>query len=41
MSLFIWQLAFPGYRELIDETKIGIPDGIVHIGGAWFILRMT
>ncbi|OZA93923.1 MAG: Na+/H+ antiporter NhaA [Erythrobacter sp. 34-65-8] len=27
MSLFIGELAFPGYRELIDEAKIGILGG--------------
>ncbi len=42
MSLFIGELAFPGYRELIDEAKIGILLGSVISAIAGFtILRLT
>lgn len=42
MSLFIGELAFPGYRELIDEAKIGILIGSLISAVAGFtILRLT
>lgn len=42
MSLFIGELAFPGYRELIDEAKIGTLLGSVISAVAGFtILRLT
>lgn len=42
MSLFIGELAFPGYRELIDEAKIGVLLGSLASALIGFtILRMT
>ena len=42
MSLFIGELAFPGYRELIDEAKIGILGGsLLSAVVGYVILRMT
>ncbi|WP_336985813.1 Na+/H+ antiporter NhaA [Altererythrobacter aquiaggeris] len=42
MSLFIGELAFPDYRELIDEAKIGILMGsFVSAVLGYAILRMT
>ncbi len=42
MSLFIGELAFPGYRELIDEAKIGILMGsFISAVLGYTILRMT
>ena len=42
MSLFIGELAFPGYRELIDEAKIGILTGsVISAVLGYVILRMT
>ncbi len=42
MSLFIGELAFPGYRLLIDEAKIGILAGsIVSAVFGYAVLRMT
>ncbi len=42
MSLFIGELAFPGYRELIDEAKIGILGGsLISAVVGYAILRMT
>ncbi|WP_209346947.1 Na+/H+ antiporter NhaA [Pontixanthobacter sp. CEM42] len=42
MSLFIGELAFPDYRELIDEAKIGILAGsVISAIMGYVILRMT
>lgn len=42
MSLFIGELAFPGYRELIDEAKIGILGGsVISAVLGYIVLRMT
>lgn len=42
MSLFIGELAFPGYRELIDEAKIGILIGsLISAIAGYTILRLT
>jgi NhaA family Na+:H+ antiporter len=42
MSLFIGELAFPAYRELIDEAKIGILAGsVISAVLGYAILRMT
>ena len=42
MSLFIGELAFPGYRLLIDEAKIGILTGsLISAVFGFIILRMT
>lgn len=42
MSLFIGELAFPGYRELIDEAKIGILGGsLVSALAGYLILRLS
>ncbi len=42
MSLFIGELAFPGYRLLIDEAKIGILAGsVISAVMGFVILRMT
>ncbi|MCB2087704.1 MAG: Na+/H+ antiporter NhaA [Sphingomonadaceae bacterium] len=42
MSLFISELAFPGYRLLIDEAKIGILMGsIISAIIGYVVLRMT
>lgn len=42
MSLFIGELAFPGYRLLIDEAKIGILTGsLISAILGYAVLRMT
>ncbi|MFV0644427.1 MAG: Na+/H+ antiporter NhaA [Sphingomonadaceae bacterium] len=42
MSLFIGELAFPGYRSLIEEAKIGILMGsLVSAVLGYIVLRMT
>ncbi|MFN4114037.1 MAG: Na+/H+ antiporter NhaA [Sphingomonadaceae bacterium] len=42
MSLFIGELAFPGYRELIDEAKIGILGGsLLSAVVGYVILRLA
>lgn len=42
MSLFIGELAFPGYRLLIDEAKIGILTGsLISAILGYIVLRMT
>ena len=42
MSLFIGELAFPQYRHLIDEAKIGILSGsLISAVMGYIVLRMT